>query len=175
MKRIALCSAVWKCNRVSPCSRMWPCGGVSKRWRILPLRVILSPVAACWQQAATDNKRLRNITVNQYHEDDASYEDEAPIEFITIVEGPTPEFTPSDAEWPWGLQEGPGNCVCAVCTLRTFDGEALVERCQTAWEEDRPVHLDYPDGEGGRQEADIVAVRMETSDEGDVLHLWVCL
>jgi hypothetical protein len=37
------------------------------------------------------------------------------------------------------------------------------------------VRLDYPDGEGGRQEADIVAVRMEMVEEGDILHLWVCI
>jgi hypothetical protein len=37
------------------------------------------------------------------------------------------------------------------------------------------VHLDYPDGEGGRLEADIVAVRTETVEQGDILHLWVCL
>ena len=103
------------------------------------------------------------------------YEDNTPVEFITIVEGPTPDFTPSSAEWPWSLQEGPGSSVCAVCTLRTLDSESLVERCRNAWKESRSVRLDYPDGEGGRQEADIVAVRVETVEEGDVLYLWVCL
>jgi hypothetical protein len=103
------------------------------------------------------------------------YEDNAPVEFITIVEGPVPDFTPSPAEWPWSLQEGPGSSVCAVCKLRTFDGESLVERCRTAWEENRQVRLDYPNGEGGRKEADIVAVRKETVEEGDVLYLWVRL
>jgi hypothetical protein len=123
----------------------------------------------CREQGAIENTHLRNTAVSQYHEDDAS------VEFITIVEGPTPDFTPSDAEWPWSLQEGPGSIVCAVCSLRTFNGEVLVERCRRAWDEDRPVRLDYPDGEGGRQEADIVAVRKETVDEGDLLHLWVSL
>ena len=103
------------------------------------------------------------------------YEDNTQAEFITIVEGPVPEFTPAPAEWPWSLQEGPQDIVCAVCKLRTFDGQALVERCRAAWREDRPVLLDYPDGEGGRQEADIVAVRKETLEQGDVLHLWVSL
>jgi len=103
------------------------------------------------------------------------YEDNTQAEFITIVEGPVPDFTPAPAEWPWSLQEGPQDIVCAICKLRTFNGQALVERCRTAWRADKPVRLDYPDGEGGRQEADIVAVRKETLEEGDVLHLWVSL
>lgn len=103
------------------------------------------------------------------------YEDNTQAEFITIVEGPAPDFTSAPTEWPWSLLEGPGNTVCAVCKLRTRDGQALVERCRIAWDEDRPVRLDYPDGEGGRQEAEIIAARMETVAEGDVLHLWVSL
>ncbi len=103
------------------------------------------------------------------------FEDNSPVEFITIVEGPTPDFSASPAEWPWSIQEGPGSSVCAECTLRTLDAETLVERCRNAWDENRPVRLDYPDGEGGRQEADIVAVRMEMVEEGDILHLWVCI
>jgi hypothetical protein len=107
--------------------------------------------------------------VNEHHEDNTQ------VEFITIVEGPVPDFTPTSAEWPSSLREGPGDAMIVVCSLRTFDGGAMVNRCRTAWGQDRPVRLDYPDGEGGRQEADIVAVRTETVDEGDVLHLWVCL
>jgi len=107
--------------------------------------------------------------VNEYHEDDTQ------VEFITIVEGPVPDFTPTSAEWPWGLQEGPGDATVAVCKLRTFDGEAMVDRCRSAWQQNRPVRLDYPDGEGGRQESEIVAVRTETVEAGDVLYLWVCL
>lgn len=123
----------------------------------------------CRQPAGVDNIRLRLPSVNEYHEDST------PAEFITIVEGPTPDFTASTAEWPLSLQEGPSDSVCAVCKLRSLDGRALMERCQTAWNENRPVRLDYPDGEGGRQEAEIVAARMETVEEGDVLYLWVCL
>jgi hypothetical protein len=107
--------------------------------------------------------------VSEYHEDNTQ------VEFITIVEGPTPDFTPTPAEWPWSLQEGPNDTVCAVCRLRAYDAEALANRCREAWAQDRPVRLDYPDGEGGRQEADIVAVRTESVDQGDILHLWVCL
>jgi hypothetical protein len=107
--------------------------------------------------------------VNEYHEDNTQ------VEFITIVEGPTPDFTPTSSEWPWSLHEGPADTVCAVCKLRTLNGTAMMERCRNAWEEERPVRLDYPDGEGGREEADILAVRMDTLDEGDILYLWVRL
>jgi hypothetical protein len=107
--------------------------------------------------------------VNDYHEDDTQ------VEFITIVEGPVPDFTPTTEEWPWSLQEAPNDGICAFCKLRTFDGTSMVARCRTAWAQDRPVRLDYPDGEGGRQEADIIAVRTEAVEEGDVLYLWVSL
>lgn len=107
--------------------------------------------------------------MNEYHEDDTQ------VEFITIVEGPVPDFLSTSAEWPWSVREGADNALCAVCKLRTFNADTLVERCRTAWAEDRPVRLDYPDGEGGREEADIVAVRKEMVEEGGVLYLWVCL
>jgi hypothetical protein len=107
--------------------------------------------------------------VSEHHKNDIE------VEFITIVEGPAPDFMPISEEWPLSLCEGAGNTVCAACKLRTFDAEALAERCRAAWREGRPVHLDYPDGEGGRLEADIVAVRTETVEQGDILHLWVCL
>jgi hypothetical protein len=107
--------------------------------------------------------------VNEYHEDNTQ------VEFITIVEGPAPDFTPTSAEWPWSLQEGPEDSICAICKLRTFNGAAMVERCRNAWNEGRPVRLDYPDGEGGRDEAEILAVRADAIDEGDVLYLWVKL
>jgi hypothetical protein len=105
--------------------------------------------------------------VNEYHEDNTQ------VEFITIVEGPAPDFAAVSADWPWSLSEGPEDGICAVCQLRTFNGEAMLERCRNAWGEGRPVRLDYPDGEGGRDEADILAIRAESREEGDVLYLWV--
>lgn len=107
--------------------------------------------------------------MSEYHENNTQ------VEFITIVEGPAPDFTSTSEEWPWSLQDGPSSSICAICKLRTLNGEAMIERCRTAWAEDRPVRLDYPDGEGGRQEAEVVAVRTETVEEGDILYLWVCL
>jgi len=107
--------------------------------------------------------------------EDTTRDNRTRTEFITIVEGPSPNFTPAVEDWPWSLLEGSAGSLCVLCTLRTFDSEALAERCRTAWEEGRPVRLDYPDGAGGRQEADILAVRAETVEEGDILYLWVSL
>ncbi len=106
---------------------------------------------------------------------DDTYHDSTQAEFITIVEGPTPDFTPASEDWPWSLLESANGTVCALCELRTFDGEALLNRCRAAWRQGRPVRLDYPDGSGGRQEADIVAARTDTVDQGDVIYLWVAL
>ncbi len=102
-------------------------------------------------------------------------ENEINVEYITIVEGPSPDFAPLTVEWPLSLLEGPESTLGAVCKLRTLDSEALVERCRTAWKEKRPVYLDYPDGEGGRQYADIIAFRTDEVEQGDILHLWVSL
>ena len=107
--------------------------------------------------------------------DDYYHDNRTQVEFITIVEGPSPAFTPTSEDWPWSLIDGPDGKMCTLCKLRTFDGTALAERCRIAWQEDRPVRLDYPDGEGGRQEADILAVRVDTVQEGDILYLWVSL
>jgi hypothetical protein len=107
--------------------------------------------------------------VNEYPEDNTQ------VEFITIVEGPIPEFTSTPADWPWSLHDGLDSTMVAVCRLRTLDGDAMIERCTTAWQEGRLVRLDYPDGEGGRQEAEVVAVQTELVEEGDVLVLWVNL
>jgi len=107
--------------------------------------------------------------------EDAYHQDSTEVEFITIVEGPAPDFTPTLDDWPWSLPESASSIMCVMCKLRTFDSEALARRCLNAWAESRPVRLDYPDGGGGRREAEILAVRAETTDEGDLLHLWVSL
>ncbi len=109
------------------------------------------------------------MNLNEYHENDIE------VEFITIVEGPPPNFASISSDWPASLHEGSESAMFATCQLRTMDGGSLLDRCRGAWREGRPVHLDYPDGEGGRQEADIVAARVESIDQGEVLNLWVCL
>jgi len=93
--------------------------------------------------------------------------------YITIVEGPPPEFQEVANEWVYGILESSVNNDISLCEMRTFNGPEMVERCQTAWQEGRPTKLDYPTGEGGRSELDIVAIRWEAVEEGHKLYLWV--
>jgi hypothetical protein len=94
-------------------------------------------------------------------------------EFITIVEGPTPEFRPSAEFGIHSILEGPTDSVTAMCELRTLNGKAIVARCQQAWKEGRPVRLDFPDHMRMRQELDIAALRLSEIEEGPVLQVWV--
>jgi hypothetical protein len=96
-------------------------------------------------------------------------------ELITIIEGPTPEFYPTMHRWLQSLHEGPRDRAIALCQLRTASGEDIMERCQGAWREGRPVKLDYPDDMRLRQQADVLAMRLETIEEGPMLSLWVSL
>ncbi len=94
-------------------------------------------------------------------------------EWITVVEGPTPQFQPARKIWAFSICEGPIIQPVAVCQIRTLNGEKMLERCRRAWEEGRPVQLDFPAPSGGRHWADVIAARVERWLEGDVLVLWV--
>jgi hypothetical protein len=93
--------------------------------------------------------------------------------YITIVEGPSPDFRDVSEEWTASLLEGVRNNDAVLCEMRTFDGPKLVKRCQDAWRQGRPARLDFPTGDGLRQELDILAVRWEKVEEGHKLYLWV--
>lgn len=96
-------------------------------------------------------------------------------ELISIIEGPTPDFQPTPQSWLQSIHEGPRDKAVALCQLRTMSGEDIMERCYLAWDEGRPVKLDYPDELRLRQQADVVAMRLTEVDEGKVLLLWVSL
>ena len=96
-------------------------------------------------------------------------------ELITIIEGPTPDFHPSPQRWLQSIHEGPDEREVAVCQLRTMNGKDIMERCQRAWRENRPVKLDYPDQLRLRQQADVVAMRLQEVEAGPLLLLWVSL
>ena len=92
---------------------------------------------------------------------------------ITIIEGPPPTFEAVADIWAQGISDGPIFSGVVATRLRTFDGSALVERCQTAWRSQQAIYLEYKNMEGLKEEAPIVAARNVETDEGDVLILWV--
>jgi len=96
-------------------------------------------------------------------------------ELITIIEGPTPEFRPTPVDWVQSVLEGPTDRLVAVCHLRTGNGEDIMERCRNAWQDGRPVRLDFPDEMRMRQQVDVVSIRLEQMEEGPALMLWVAL
>ena len=99
---------------------------------------------------------------------------------ITIIEGPTPNFESVETDfilgvngWTAGLNEGPYLYDTARTTLRTFNGQALLERCHKAWTKNIPMYLEYRDPIGLKKEVPIVAARAIDSENGDMLVLWV--
>ncbi|MBM3143987.1 MAG: hypothetical protein FJ010_03245 [Chloroflexi bacterium] len=94
-------------------------------------------------------------------------------EKITIIEGPSPIFELLPELWVHGLVESTLQAEVVATRLRTFDGSALVERCQRAWRKGRTIYLEYRTADGLLDEVPIVAARNMATEEGDVLLLWV--
>jgi hypothetical protein len=96
-------------------------------------------------------------------------------ELIEIIEGPPPDFQPTLQSWLQSLYEGPQVTEIAMCQLRTATGEDIKDRCELAWEEGRPVVLDFPDQWGMRQQLDVVALRLSEVEEGQLMTIWVAV
>ncbi len=96
-------------------------------------------------------------------------------EKITIIEGPTPVFEHTPETWLPSLVEGPQLPTLVLTRLRTFNGPSMVERCWKAWDDNRPVLLEYRDEQGERQEAAVVAARFVEVPEGHMLLLYLRL
>ena len=94
-------------------------------------------------------------------------------EKITIIEGPTPTFERIPELWVHGLSEGAMQSEMVMTRLRTFNGPALVERCNRAWNNQRDIQLEYRATDGLNTEAPIVAARHLETEEGDMLLLWL--
>ncbi len=94
---------------------------------------------------------------------------------ITIIEGPPPVFEQVNDGWAMGLNESPSVLVPAMTRLRTFNGNALVERCHRAWNHKETIHLHYRNEDGLEQTAPILAARNVETPDGNVLLLWVYL
>jgi hypothetical protein len=94
-------------------------------------------------------------------------------EKITIIEGPPPVFEPVGDGWALGLNESPILSNIVMTRLRTFNGAALVERCNRAWRNLEAIPLEYRASDGLILNAPIVAARTMQTEEGDMLLLWV--
>lgn len=93
--------------------------------------------------------------------------------YITIVEGPPPNFEAVSTRWSNSVLEGNTLNDVVMVDMRTFDGPKLVQRCKDAWAERRPARLNFPLGNGERGELDIIAAQWEQVEEGHKLHLWI--
>ncbi|MFZ6030736.1 MAG: hypothetical protein ACOYYS_23770 [Chloroflexota bacterium] len=92
---------------------------------------------------------------------------------ITIIEGPPPTFETVQDGWLLGVSESAHPAQLAMTRLRTFNGQALVERCNRSWRKHGPMHLEYRQSDGLISEVPIVAARNVNTPEGDMLLLWV--
>lgn len=92
---------------------------------------------------------------------------------ITIIEGPPPTFEAVQDGWAVGLIESPLLFAVGLTRLRTFNGNALLERCHRAWRHKNTINLEYKDENGLESQAPILAARSMEVDEGQVLVLWV--
>ncbi len=99
--------------------------------------------------------------------------DSAEPELITIIEGPTPEFHVVADPWAFSVLEGQSAYVAAACQVRSFNGQKLMDRCQRAWQTQRPIRLDFRQMDGLRRQVDIIGARLEKVEDVDVLYLWV--
>ncbi len=93
--------------------------------------------------------------------------------YITIVEGPPPEFQLSANRWATSVVEGLTKNNAALVEMRTFNGPQLMQRCRDAWADKQSARLDFPIGDGTRAELEIVAAQWEDVEEGHKLYLWV--
>ncbi len=94
---------------------------------------------------------------------------------ITIIEGPPPVFESVNDGWALGLNESPWLYDLTFTQVRTYNGQALVERCHRAWKQGGTIYLHYRDEMGLEEKAPILAARSITSEDGQVLVLWVRL
>ncbi len=92
---------------------------------------------------------------------------------ITIIEGPTPVFEDISDGWALGLNESPLLYATIFTQVRTLNGPALVERCHKAWKSNSSIYLHFKDQMGIEEKAPIIAVRSVSTDEGQVLLLWI--
>ncbi len=94
-------------------------------------------------------------------------------ESITIIEGPPPEFKDAEQVWTLSLIESLAPYDVSLTQVRSFKGQALLDRCRNAWSTHRTIYLDFPTYSGLRRRFEIVAAKFDKLEEGDLLNLWV--
>ena len=94
-------------------------------------------------------------------------------ELISIIEGPPPQFQFVDDQSLLGFQNTQGPFEVARTDTRTFNGPKMITRCRNAWEQKRPVMLEYKDMDGLKQRVEICGIRFDQLDEGTLLQIWV--
>ncbi|MGB8648984.1 MAG: hypothetical protein WCF84_27355 [Anaerolineae bacterium] len=92
---------------------------------------------------------------------------------ITIIEGPPPQFKDADQVWTLSLVEANQPYDVSLTQVRSFKGQALLDRCRRAWGAQRPIYFDFPTYSGLRRRFEIIAAKFEQLPEGDLLNLWV--
>jgi len=92
---------------------------------------------------------------------------------ITIIEGPTPQFIHVDEDWARGIVEGPVRYGFSLTNVRTYNGQALVERCYRTWRQRGIMYLEYRDTMGMTLQTPILAARAMETPDGQVLQLWL--
>ncbi len=96
-------------------------------------------------------------------------------ELISIIEGPPPQFMFADDDSMLTFQDTLGPFEIARCDTRTFNGPKLIARCRNAWNDKRPVMLEYRDLDGFKQRVEICGIHFDQLDEGTLLQIWVRL
>ncbi len=94
-------------------------------------------------------------------------------ESITIIEGPPPEFKDAEQVWTLSLVEALTPYEVSLTQVRSFKGQALMDRCHNAWKSHRSIYLDFPTYSGLRRRFEIIAAKYDQLPEGDLLNLWV--
>lgn len=94
---------------------------------------------------------------------------------IAIIEGPTPTFEPVSANWAESICENtePGSIM--MTTLRTMNGDGLLELCHHTWSQSDTMYLHYRNTLGLEERVPIVAAEKNDTPEGQKLVLWVLM
>ena len=94
-------------------------------------------------------------------------------EKITIVSGPAPYFHLENNAVIYSVFDGLRNFYIQKCTVRTMDGEKLMNRCRGAWWNGNEIYFEYHDAVGVITQDLIVAAKTEGETHEQLLMLWL--